>query len=386
MPRFKVTHLSDANTLRRMNPDSLFRVIEAGEQYFRGRLAAVGVDLVRPADEDDPVYARLATAISEPTAEMPADLAHLICSIDELASHADELRARCELHDEEGAPRSSEDIAVTAWFDHKRVAFEVLARAQLQARRAQQNYTFFRQEGTLPLAKEQVDVVALEAEFAQLFGKNGRSYKANAHFIEADDELWVVVRHGATFRREGVVGHASMQNVAYFPVHNDVIAFGPGLRHVRLNVEIPKCIEPYLAILGRTLFTSPGATAMPRRFTLDPLKGDLEHIVSTDGFSKMINRVRLVYIKHIRGGVVYTMQRTRSLDLVQVLKSSDLLRTTTLLEARFELLLEGEGGSGPKRPRTVSVEESNVTKFTRDEEARLCEAWLEARGFVADAA
>jgi len=218
---------------------------------------------------------------------------------------------------------------------------------------------------------------ALEEEIGQWFASKKKGDIARVFAHPKPDEVWFLVRHGDTFRREGAVKGGQSSSVFYRPEKHDVLIYNPAIGELRINAGSKGEKDIYRRAFGTHLFS--GENHFPssnRKYTLDPLRTHgVDSLVCSD--VKGIDAIQLTEITYYWGGAQNEMEVRRAGDIFAALKERDgKIQKARIVGARFRVKF-----SDSKIPRSVSVRPPNVAKFTRDDDGKLVEEWLRKREF-----
>jgi hypothetical protein len=190
--------------------------------------------------------------------------------------------------------------------------------------------------------------------------------------------VWILVRHGLPFKREGSVADGQSSMEYYRPEKYDVLVYDPDAGTIGVHTDGKRLTEFYLFSIGLILFGDEHRFGFKHELTLDPLKRyGAESLACAD--IEGIESVTLLELTRIRGGPYKRIDIAKASDLFAAYATEDyaLPETARLVSATLEFLFTGED-----KPRRVTVRPPNTIVYARNEDRDLVEAFLKARGFM----
>jgi len=269
------------------------------------------------------------------------------------------------------------DLAMRIW---------IADREALERKHSQQHITktrtfeHYQAECPLPfLAVQPESVAEMEAAMDEWFIKHKRGGDSKLFTYPSADEVWFLVRHGDSFKRESAVLGSKSKGIFYRPETFDVICYVPALGELRVHAKTKGERDLYRREFGRLLARNTGQFPGQDKYTLEPLlsqgEGSLKcgDITGIDWIMLKELHVRKSAV-HFRFTVVY--KDSNVFAILRELKET-LGRSDVLVRATFLIKFDGED-----KARTVTITPPNRVQLRRDNDGEPVERWLRARGFV----
>ena len=218
---------------------------------------------------------------------------------------------------------------------------------------------------------------AVERDLAEWFVSKRRGEHVQVQMYPKGDEVWFVIRHGEPFRREGAQKGAVSSSVFYRPEKHDLLVYTPLIGELRVNASSKAEKDLYRRLFGLHLFGDEDHfPTSNRKYTLDPLRTDgKDSLVCTD--VPGIDEIRLTEVRYYWGGPHGEIEIRQASDLFASMESRHAgIRKGKIVSAKFQVRF-----SGSKSPRSLTIRQPNIAKFTRDDDGRLIDDWLSRRGF-----
>jgi len=378
---FRLRHLSDPAVLKAMRPDNLVAILKP----YKARLSELRFELPIESDDELDVDA-LVKVLGQPDAAPPQLLDRLM-AIDELATPermADllagaksnvELAAALERLGDDPTPA---DVAATALL-HAPESFERLhAEARIDAKRSLQYFRADRDESPTPKEVTSELRRRLEQRLAVGFAEAKLGQHCQVFDFQRKDGLWLVIRRGNAYRREGTIDPSGASSVCFRPECYDTIKFDSGLGELCVPPESKAVSGLYREAIGEILFGDKALFSGDAKYRLDPLyEQGLASITCAD--IEGIEAIRLQELRLSVDGPYKLVLTLRAHDLFAHFHEcgQDLPRGVRTLHAKFAVTF-----TGAKQPRVVTVRPPNSASYTRTADAAVVENWLAARGFV----
>ncbi len=269
------------------------------------------------------------------------------------------------------------DVAVQVWLKAPQL-LERKHAEQFVVERRSFDYYLSREtpDGKVALPERSV-FERIERDLAAWFFSKRKGDHVRVLMYPKGDEVWFLVRHGEAFRREGAQKGRTSSSVFYRPEKHDVLVYNAAIGEFRINASSKGEKELYLQKFGLHVFGDPDH--FPRsnkKYSLEPLKADgPASLVCTDVDG--IDEIRLTEITYFWGGVHSELEIRKAGDLFAALQArGGRIQNARIVSATFQVKFRDS-----KSPRSVTIRQPNVAKFTRDDDGRLIETWLLKRGF-----
>lgn len=199
--------------------------------------------------------------------------------------------------------------------------------------------------------------------------------------FDRPDGLWILVRRGDPFKRDGAIEADGPSSVYYRPERYDVLRYDTLRGELAVNADSnKKLVAVYREAMGVLLFNDAHSFAAGYKYTLDPLHQDAEAaLVCSD--IEGIDAITLKEVQVYAGGPegeTYVRRAKRDL-LAGLRRAGRTLPPLGIVRATFSVKF-----SGVKEPRSVTIRSQNVASYTHDTDAALVEEWLRRRGFIVE--
>jgi len=376
MATYRLRHFSRPDTLRAISQSKLREFLTPHQQF----LAQHGLDVsVADTDLDLEVLSGL---FMDPVPDTPGDLINALVYVDEMATPEamDSLLAEIDVNIENKGDLTPADLALQIWITDRSIIERKHAEFGLVRPRSYDHFQSGKRKALKSPAKK--TIAALEQDLDCWFEKHHRGKGARVFVFLKEDSVWLLVRHGDTYRREGRLDGSEPTSVHFRPVKYDIAVYQPDTGELRVNAKSDNEKELYRQLIGRHLFHSDEYFRGEEKYSLEPLRtcGPASlNCIDIDG----LEWIRLKEYQILFPGNPWQVVSRKSDDMFALLErqgrtiheSGQLLRATFAVKFR-----------DCKRPRSVSIQSGNKTSLTRDDDSALVEKWLVARGFITDAA
>ena len=377
MATFNLRRFSKPDTLRKIGREHLLKFLEPHAVYFSGR----GLELPSVDNGNELDYNGLSRVLMTPDANTPDDLSEALYYINEMSTPECFDKILDAIEDTEffitGNPAPA-DLAIQVWMQDKSIIKRLHAEQVLSNPRS---FEYFIASGATEATfeKPSADTIkALEADLDICFAKKQRGRTAKVSVYIKDDFICFLVRHGDSFKREGVINKGKTESIFYQPEKSDVIVYNPFAGEIRMNANSKWEKELYRTMFGLHFFGNQEFFDGKSKFTLEPLRDDSEGSLLCEDIEGM-DWVRLKEVQIYRGGIYKDVDIKKSEDLFASLRAQEvkLHAGGKLIKASFLIKF-----SNSKRPRTVVLNAGNKAQFKRDDDADILEEWLSLRGFI----
>lgn len=270
------------------------------------------------------------------------------------------------------------DVAVRVWLKAPDLLERLHAEQFVGERKSFEYYRSAKPPSGPFIPPSQAVTKALEKDLGEWFASKKKGDVVRVFAYPKSGEVWFLIRHGNTFRRESAVKSGQSASVFFRPETHDVLVYNEVIGELGINADSKGEKEIYRRMLGRHLFG--GEDHFPstnNKYTLAPLKDDgPASLVCSD--VEGIDWIRLREVSYFWGGAQGEIEIRRAGDIFEALKARDkrIPDKARIIGAKFQVKF-----SDSKTPRSVGIRPTNVAKFTRDDDGRLVEEWLGKRGF-----
>ena len=376
MPTFNPRFFSEPDRLKTIKPERLIAFLATFSSYLESR--GFHVPEVSGGVLD---YPRLASILMHPDDHVPRSMVDALYYVHEMSDDDafDDLVALAKEHGISLDPDvSAGDVAIELWLK----APEVLQGAHAEASASRQkSFTYF--SGVIGKARpfphlSTEGIRALEADLDIWFDEHKRGTGCRVFVFDRGTKVWIAIRHGQTFRREGSIRNGESSVEYYRPEKHDVLIYDTEVDNIGVHAATKGETNLYLERVGRHFFGDPDYFPSAARFTLEPLFEDGEAALNCDDVPGL-ERVRLVEYHRVRDGLFSERETHRTSDIFAALKARDRPFETDgrLVKGVFSFSFPGV-----KKPRSVIIRPSNIAIYERDADSELVESWLRRRGFI----
>ncbi|MFH1865736.1 MAG: hypothetical protein ABIK85_07620 [Candidatus Eisenbacteria bacterium] len=399
MATFNLRRFASVDALKTIQEKHLRAFLAPSERYFTSRgvsldgvPAGVGMgsgassEPVVADDVDGLDYEGLISVFMLPDEDTPPELVDALYMVHEMATPEamggllgaiEALPPQDRFVLDESPDPTPADVAVQVWLKAPRLLERKHSEQAMVGRRSFEYYLsreIPRRGFTLP---SQSKLERVERDLAEWFVSKRRGEHVQVQMYPKGDEVWFLVRHGEPFRREGALkGHVS-SSICFRPEHHDVLVYNTLIGELRMNTANKGDKDVYRRTFGLHLFGNEGHfPTTNRKYTLDPLRVDgKDSLVCTD--VQGIDEIRLTEVKYYWGGPHGEIETRQASDLFAAMESRHAsIRKGKIVSAKFQVKF-----SGSKSPRSLTIRQPNIAKFTRDDDGRLIDDWLLKRGF-----
>jgi hypothetical protein len=377
MPTFNLRKFSEPDRLKTIKPSRLIEFLKPYNDYLARRGSML------PAGSDDEIdYESLANILIHPDDSVPRQMVDALFFVhgmadaeqmDELLGSAKQLQLPLE-HDQESSPA---DVAVQIWL----LAPDLLQEKHAEAAAIRQrNFAYFAGRSGKPRGFPQAgpeELRALEASLDAWFLEHRRGDGSRVFVFDHGRKVWILIRHGMPFKREGSVKAGKSSSEYYRPEIHDVLIYDTEVDDIGVHAGTRGERDLYLKLIGLHLFDDTEYFPQADKFTLDPLIEHGRAALRCDDV-RGLDGVLLTEFHRYWGG---------NFKSIEIRKATDIFGA---LDDRHHLLAGGRATgavfrikfTGTKRPRSVTVRPPNMAKYDRDDDSDVVETWLALRGFI----
>jgi hypothetical protein len=378
MGTFRPKSFSEPDRLKTITPRRLRAFLAPYEPYLRDRGLALPSNGYGDID-----YDLLAQILMHPDDQVPNAMVDALYYVDEMANDEGmdrlmEATSAADVHLDLGPIPTSADVAIAAWLNSpdllRRVHAETYALKQ-------KKFVWYRSRLTSPQrfpAPDEAVLARLQEHLDDWFETRKRGRNSRVMIFRRGDAVWIVVRHGQTFKREGSIREGQSATEYYRPEKYDVLVYDFVHGTLGVHAEGKRLIELYLHSVGLFFFEDDGYFAFEHRLSLDPLKMHGQESLNCADIPG-IDEVRLVELTRFRGGPLKRTTVDKAADVFAALQEDgySLSPTARLAAAVLEMMFTGE-----EKPRRVTLRLPNIIVYARNEDRELVDAFLRTRGFL----
>lgn len=378
MATFSLRKFSEPGRLKTIRPDRLITFLAPFSDYLERRgciLPSV------PSSEID--YKALAGILMHPEDSVPREMVDALYFVHEMADdeQMDELLASAKERrlaldtDDDSSPA---DIAVQVWL----AAPDLLQEKHAEAKAIRQkNFVYFAgrhgKRRSFPHTNRDV-LRLLERSLDDWFREHRRGEGSRVFVFDNGRKVWILVRHGMPFRREGSVRQGGRSSVEYYrPEIHDVLIYDTEMDDLGVHAGTKGEQDLYLRQIGAHLFGDPEYFPRADKFTLDPLIKHGRAILQCDDVPGL-EGVSFVEYHRYWGGDFKELEIKKATEIFGALDDKHyLLAGGRMVRAVFKVKF-----AGSKRPRSATIRPPNIAKYDRDSDSDIIETWLRLRGLI----
>lgn len=379
MATFNPKHFTDAEVLRTIKPEHLYKLVQPHAAYFGDReLSLPSARQAATLDVD-----RLAKILESPDEAIPQDLLNAIGYIDEMATPGGmdgllpkAIKAKMPLDQDED--HSPADIAVQVWlFDPMILQREHIWHTWKPPRRMD----CFRiapgkHADLLEITNERCKKAT--ADIGSWLAANNRTAYCDLAYRVTEEGFDFSIQRGDPFTRKPTVEENTIGNVHYRPANRDKVVFNHEDLMVKINTPIRRALPIYQRVFGNLLYDDPEFFTDTNIISLRPLE-ELGAKALTFGDIGNIEEVLFVEYCVDLGGDQDATFTYKAKNIIEDMKqrNRELTFEGRLKSATFRIRYRGSRTS-----RTLKLYDGNATCYTRDGNATHAEQWMRLRNFV----
>lgn len=365
------------NLRRFSNPEFLRRMMPGLLREFMERFPE-GVPSAKCGGTID--YEQLALHLANPASGADTEMFDALCMIDEMAveRHFDLLQEVIEGKYYAAMPgdnASPADLALSIWLNEPWVLESLHARHN---KCIPKSFVYFRGCTDCVIARPCPQQLNKLTRFLnEIFQRKRRGRSAKVTMFEESGEYQFIIRKGEVFARDGAIcpdGHTEC--VYYRPERFDLAALRPKISELRLAVchKAPWLIKAYRTLFGYVFYDDREHFSDTAIFSLSPLREDGMAALACRDIPG-IAEVKLTQCKlnTVQGETI----AVHGEHAMQMLNDADMkILQGTIQSAKFNVRF-----CNAQTARMVTVKNGNLAEFKFDDDGRLIEQWLTARGF-----
>jgi hypothetical protein len=368
---------SEPDRLKTIKPARLIAFLRPYDDYLSRR----GFEL--PDRSDDEIdYESLAKVLIHPDDSVPRQMVDALYFVHEMAAdeQMDELleaakQHRLPLHgDQDNSPA---DVAIQIWL----TAPDLLQEKHAEARAIRQkNFAYFagRHGRPRPFPETEPKLLrSLERSLDGWFKEHRRGEGSRVFVFDHSRKVWILIRHGTPFKREGSVKEGKSSVEYYRPEVHDVLIYDTEMDDIGVHAGTKGERDLYLRQIGEHLFGDPDYFPQADKFTLAPLIENGRAALHCDDVPGL-EGVWLVEFDRYWGGDFKAIEIRKATDIFGAIDNRHhLLAGGRMSTAIFKLKFPGS-----KRLRSATIRPPNIAKYDRHSDSELIETWLQLRGFI----
>jgi hypothetical protein len=377
MATFNLRKFSEPDRLKTIKPARLIAFLRPYDDYLSSR----GFRL--PASSDDEIdYESLANILIHPDDSVPRQMVDALYFVHEMAAdeQMDELLEAAKQHqlpldgDQDNSPA---DVAIQIWL----TAPDLLQEKHAEARAIRQkNFAYFagRDGGPRSFPKANPNVLRyLERSLDGWFKEHRRGEGSRVFVFDHGRKVWILIRHGMPFKREGSVKEGKSSVEYYRPEVHDVLIYDTEMDDIGVHAGTKGERDLYLRQIGEHLFGDPDYFPQADKFTLAPLIDHGRAALRCDDVPGL-EGVWLVEFHRYWGGDFKAIEIRKATDIFGAIDDRHhLLAGGRMSTAVFKLKFPGS-----KRLRSATIRPPNIAKYDRHSDSDVIETWLQLRGLI----
>jgi hypothetical protein len=371
MKTYKLRHFSQPELLRKINPKLLTRFIKR----FPELKIAIKNDQIN--------YAMLELFLANPNSTQNGDLFDALILIDEMSDDIHFELLQDAIRGKDYAAKidqevSTADLALYVWL-HEPWALELAHKKSKHS--YPKSYIYFQSIDVPenPMKKPlNGQLKKLTNLLNKIFQRKRRGKTAKVRMFGEPDEFWFIIRKGEPLTRDGAILQTGETECIYYrPERFDQAVLYPGIAELRLAIykKAPWIVEAYRTLFGWVFYKNKEYFSNTEIFTLSPLYENDHDILScrdVEGIAEVT--LAQCQIKTDDGNIISVHGK----NALSALKKDAMphLPSYDIQSAKFKIKFLNS-----KRERMLAIKSKNIIEFKYDEEGRIIEKWLRARGF-----
>jgi hypothetical protein len=377
MATFRLRRFSHPDALKAISPERLVSFLRPYETYFAGRGLAISLAI----DYDD-----LVRILINPDEDVPPAMVEALYYVHEMAdpSVMEELlsvAAQRGIDLQAGDEPTAADVAMGLWLQAPELLQEK-HRESFVARPRSFEYYSGATGRRRPFPAHDAELLArMGSHLDNWFVEKKRGDGTTVFVYPQGGKVQVLIRHGATMWREGMIKKGKRGTVYYRPEVHDVLVYDTAMDSLGLKAGTKGERELYRHAIGQMLFGSESYFARRMEFSLEPLR-EFGPEAMTSADVPGLNGATLIEVRRFIGGETKERQIHQATDLFRAFGEhwKRRLGFGKLVGATFEVKL---GPRSAERVRKVTISPPNFAKYDRDDDdADVIERWLRRRGFM----
>ncbi|MBU1700155.1 MAG: hypothetical protein KJ970_18115 [Candidatus Eisenbacteria bacterium] len=379
MATYNLRRFDHVGGLKAIALGHLLALLNPYRTYFDGR----GLMLPQPTASDGLDYDELLNILMNPVTDTPNGLIDALFFVHEMSTPEamDDLiqEAKNNNISLDGNPDpTAADVAVQVYLQDKELLERKHAEQYLKKPRS---FEYFQTDSTtIPEFKQPTakTLAALERDLDDWFEEKKRGRGSRVFVYPKTGEVWILVRHGDPYRREGSLDGGKASSVFYRPEKYDVLVYDPGIGEIRMHACGKGEKDLFQRKFGRHVFNDENFFPGTGKYTLEPIRTDGDaSMVCTD--VEGMDWVRLKELQFFWGGTEKEIEIRKANDVFAAYAERDyaMPQKARIIRAGFQVKF-----TDSKTTRMVTIRPSNIALYTRDSDASVIEDWLDKRGFI----
>ena len=378
MPTLRLNRIAQPGVLAKVTPDRLLSFLEPMREYLEKR------GFLWPQSNHDKIdYEKLGQLLHFPQEGLPTEMVVPLVLVDEMSTDQQmdrllEAASQQAIMLSLAGDSSPADVAVQVWLQARGLLEDLHAENHTIR---QKNFCYFGGIRDQPRAFPKVGAErrrTLERDLDETFEHYKRGRGSRVFIFDHGREVWILVRRGATFRREESMEGGGEPGVQlYRPMMYDVLVYDTETDDLGLHVETKWQERLYLRCIGQYVFNDPDYFPAEREISFDPLVTHGARALSC-GDVQGLAAVKLIEVQKRWNNAQNEVDIKKANDVFAALgeRWRSFLGNGILTRIVFRVWFEGD-----KKPRTVALRWPNVTKYERDSDGALVQLWLTRRGY-----
>ncbi len=376
MASFTLKRFSEPETLKAIDPSILVAFLRQFFEYLQRR----GVPLPDSSTEEID-YQKLSRILMTPDELVPPDMVDALYYVHELSDHEgmdtlldaiEELRLNIQV----GPDPTPADVAMLMWLHDPEILKRQHARGY--AFRPHRFELFQSHTGGVSASRDKGILVPLQDDLDDWFEKRRRGRGCQVFTFESGDRLWVVVRHGEPYKREGSIRDGKSASEYYRPEKYDVLVYETITGTLGVHAKGVRLISQYVYSIGLFFFGDALFFPHEQEITLSPLLKLGADSLKCEDFPDLED-VKLVEITNVRPGAITEVTIRKSKDIFEGLHKAQrqLPASGEYTSAALKFTVKDRSNEAK-----VTLRPANVVSYSRNEDRELIEPFLRARGFM----
>jgi hypothetical protein len=379
MPTYNPKQLGEPEVIREINPTVLCAFLKPFEGYLRTR----GLEVKEPSRIDNAAIEKLVDILINPTMKTPQRLLHAVLYVEEMSTPlaADsllKLALQAGMPFGEDGDHTLADIVMQVWlFDPKMVEAQHAWQTWKTPRRME-CFQPVQSTGIAPITITEDRLNLAIKDAGDWFAKNNRGRKLFMTPRIVNNENQISIRRGDPFKRKPTIDDDGMDTLTFREARKDSMIYDLNEEVLMLSSSLKSTYPVYCRIFGNLLFDDPQYFGIFSRYTLAPLM-ELGEDALSPGEIDAIEEIVLLNYRVLLGGPFNRYIIHGADDFFADLKwrGGTFQAEGPLDRATFRIKYRHV-----KARRTLSLYTGNSSAYTRDENARHVEQWLQLRRFV----
>lgn len=330
-------------------------------------------------------YDLLSKILLDPNTETPPELSEALFFVNDMSTTEGfdallEAINKNKLEIEMSSSIALADFAIQVWMKDRKLAERVHAEQLLTKVRS---FRYFKNERGIATTIEPITpelIQRIEHSLNDWFVHKGRGRTAKLLYLQKDNCIWFLIRHGEPFTRECVIEDGKSMPLFFQPERTDLFIYNKETGEARINAKSKSQLNLFRENFGYFLFRDRNYFSDVSMFTLTPLITEGRASLTCQEIPE-IKEIRLTEVSYSiddKYDYVITQKATDLFAAIEDSGSKFLQQDGVVLKkATFKIQF-----TTAKTPRTLTITNGNKALFKRDEDAEVLEKWLGLRGFI----